>query len=117
MIRRPPRSTLFPYTTLFRSLMGELIEAHAGANPLLAGVNCRDLATLQVLPQRLLELAPLLPGRALWVAESGVATGAAARHGGAGGFPLALRGCALRQAQDPHAVPRAVVCAGAGGAA
>src|SRR3712207_7419597 len=24
MIRRPPRSTLFPYTTLFRSLTGEL---------------------------------------------------------------------------------------------
>src|SRR5256886_5216334 len=24
MIRRPPRSTLFPYTTLFRSLRGEL---------------------------------------------------------------------------------------------
>src|SRR2546429_5734305 len=24
MIRRPPRSTLFPYTTLFRSLFGEL---------------------------------------------------------------------------------------------
>src|SRR3712207_8257787 len=24
MIRRPPRSTLFPYTTLFRSLMEEL---------------------------------------------------------------------------------------------
>src|SRR2546422_7030683 len=24
MIRRPPRSTLFPYTTLFRSHMGEL---------------------------------------------------------------------------------------------
>src|SRR5438477_9440938 len=24
MIRRPPRSTLFPYTTLFRSLCGEL---------------------------------------------------------------------------------------------
>src|SRR2546422_4497909 len=23
MIRRPPRSTLFPYTTLFRSLIGE----------------------------------------------------------------------------------------------
>src|SRR2546429_4218680 len=23
MIRRPPRSTLFPYTTLFRSVMGE----------------------------------------------------------------------------------------------
>src|SRR2546430_13369534 len=24
MIRRPPRSTLFPYTTLFRSVVGEL---------------------------------------------------------------------------------------------
>src|SRR6266403_3603916 len=26
MIRRPPRSTLFPYTTLFRSCGGELVE-------------------------------------------------------------------------------------------
>src|SRR5258705_8550728 len=26
MIRRPPRSTLFPYTTLFRSISGELNE-------------------------------------------------------------------------------------------
>src|SRR5438034_6582892 len=26
MIRRPPRSTLFPYTTLFRSLPGRLAE-------------------------------------------------------------------------------------------
>src|SRR2546430_7705606 len=25
MIRRPPRSTLFPYTTLFRSLLGGLL--------------------------------------------------------------------------------------------
>src|SRR3712207_9210113 len=28
MIRRPPRSTLFPYTTLFRSLRPELARAH-----------------------------------------------------------------------------------------
>src|SRR5260370_13367599 len=26
MIRRPPRSTLFPYTTLFRSLAGNLVD-------------------------------------------------------------------------------------------
>src|SRR5258708_25822037 len=26
MIRRPPRSTLFPYTTLFRSLVGRVIR-------------------------------------------------------------------------------------------
>src|SRR6202008_5094816 len=25
MIRRPPRSTLFPYTTLFRSCLGQLL--------------------------------------------------------------------------------------------
>src|SRR5690242_21256387 len=30
MIRRPPRSTLFPYTTLFRSVLPE----QAGADPL-----------------------------------------------------------------------------------
>src|SRR3712207_7081737 len=32
MIRRPPRSTLFPYTTLFRSMAGPLGRAYADAN-------------------------------------------------------------------------------------
>src|SRR3712207_7474028 len=31
MIRRPPRSTLFPYTTLFRSLEGGLIAVVVGS--------------------------------------------------------------------------------------
>src|SRR3712207_7222850 len=30
MIRRPPRSTLCPYTTLFRSVVGADVGAHAG---------------------------------------------------------------------------------------
>src|SRR3712207_7671790 len=32
MIRRPPRSTLFPYTTLFRSAVGDvaLVQQHGG---------------------------------------------------------------------------------------
>src|SRR5258707_7429723 len=30
MIRRPPRSTLFPYTTLFRSLANVVYQGHAG---------------------------------------------------------------------------------------
>src|SRR2546429_3406724 len=30
MIRRPPRSTLFPYTPLFRSLRSSLLEDHRG---------------------------------------------------------------------------------------
>src|SRR3712207_8435639 len=43
MIRRPPRSTLFPYTTLFRSLeQGELlgqatVERPGGEHPYLGG--------------------------------------------------------------------------------
>src|SRR3712207_7593927 len=31
MIRRPPRSTLFPYTTLFRSLQPHQLRQHLGA--------------------------------------------------------------------------------------
>src|SRR5256885_7247134 len=31
MIRRPPRSTLFPYTTLFRSVKTELRKREAGS--------------------------------------------------------------------------------------
>src|SRR3712207_8993985 len=30
MIRRPPRSTLFPYTTLFRSFLGSIIVDNNG---------------------------------------------------------------------------------------
>src|SRR5258708_20238121 len=30
MIRRPPRSTLFPYTTLFRSVLARLKPLHGG---------------------------------------------------------------------------------------
>src|SRR5258707_8944968 len=30
MIRRPPRSTLFPYTTLFRSWVGQMQERRLG---------------------------------------------------------------------------------------
>src|SRR2546426_7768607 len=38
MIRRPPRSTLFPYTTLFRSLSGALaVLPRAATRPLATG--------------------------------------------------------------------------------
>src|SRR3712207_7063397 len=33
MIRRPPRSTLFPYTTLFRSLPGDVLVYGPSATP------------------------------------------------------------------------------------
>src|SRR2546430_11444038 len=37
MIRRPPRSTLFPYTTLFRSGAGRSPDAPDGPRPAAAG--------------------------------------------------------------------------------
>src|SRR2546423_15677510 len=46
MIRRPPRSTLFPYTTLFRSVAGldRLQSVRAGRLPSLAHRRADDLA-------------------------------------------------------------------------
>src|SRR2546427_8644723 len=38
MIRRPPRSTLFPYTTLFRSHVVCRLEPHRMSYPLIQGV-------------------------------------------------------------------------------
>src|SRR2546422_7119411 len=38
MIRRPPRSTLFPYTTLFRSQLGSSPAGNPGVHP--PGVVC-----------------------------------------------------------------------------
>src|SRR3712207_7866022 len=34
MIRRPPRSTLFPYTTLFRSYDHTLADGYGGGRPI-----------------------------------------------------------------------------------
>src|SRR3712207_8759194 len=52
MIRRPPRSTLFPYTTLFRSAVraDELAASHVGHR---GGVELRQRAALDVLRQEL----------------------------------------------------------------
>src|SRR5436309_5195183 len=45
MIRRPPRSTLFPYTTLFRSRWGKGTET-AEDGKFLEGPHSRELAVL-----------------------------------------------------------------------
>src|SRR3712207_7072894 len=53
MIRRPPRSTLFPYTTLFRSRDGPVDVARGGhaQDPLLVSPHARDRAAAQSGPQ------------------------------------------------------------------
>src|SRR3989442_10065316 len=43
MIRRPPRSTLFPYTTLFRSLYEKVKTRHQALDQLDLLVKLRDL--------------------------------------------------------------------------
>src|SRR3712207_8224378 len=42
MIRRPPRSTLFPYTTLFRSISMALMSAFDNVSPFKAGPDYID---------------------------------------------------------------------------
>src|SRR2546430_17734226 len=42
MIRRPPRSTLFPYTTLFRSKVDVLLPAGRSESPLIKNTLAKD---------------------------------------------------------------------------
>src|SRR2546426_6198278 len=49
MIRRPPRSTLFPYTTLFRSDTADRMQTTAGSLALLGSRPARDSFVAQKL--------------------------------------------------------------------
>ena len=92
--------------------LGEVVAADAGRSVLLAGVNCRDLATLEVVPERLLELAPLLPPGVPQVAESGVASAEDARRLAIAGYRMILVGSALMRDQDPAGLARVLIEAG-----
>src|SRR2546426_2910811 len=61
MIRRPPRSTLFPYTTLFRSVYGESLDDILGivhAKDILAGLRSAKGGSLRAV----LRPAVFVPG-------------------------------------------------------
>ena len=82
-------------------------------NPtVLVGVNCRDLVTLQVVPERLEQLAPRLPRGVPRVAESGVTSAADAIRVRAAGYDMALIGSALMRAPDPEELLRQMLHAG-----
>jgi len=94
-------------------LMHDIVDCHVGQGAeVLAGVNCRNLATLQIVPQRLDELAHLLPTRVPRVAESGVLCADDARRVSAAGYEVALVGSALMQGGDPSALAVAMLAAG-----
>jgi indole-3-glycerol phosphate synthase len=78
----------------------------------LAGLNCRELATLQIVPQRLIELARLLPASVPRVAESGVVSPDDAARVAKVGYEYALVGSALMQGGDPQVLAAAMLKAG-----
>src|SRR5256885_10482861 len=94
MIRRPPRSTLFPYTTLFRSSAGRLKAKHV----IHAAVMGQDLVTSAAL----IETATR---NALRLADSrGLASIALPAFGtGVGGFPVVACARVMIEAVRAHA--------------
>jgi indole-3-glycerol phosphate synthase len=86
------------------------IEGRGGA-ALLAGVNVRDLETLEVDAGRLAELAPLLPAARPRVAESGILGPGDAARASELGYDLALVGSALMRAHDPAALAAEMLAA------
>src|SRR5256885_6375879 len=65
MIRRPPRSTLFPYTTLFRSVVGRVLpEPISVSLTFFTPVADREMLVLAL--ERLIERALRHPRRTGW---------------------------------------------------
>src|SRR3712207_7971170 len=53
MIRRPPRSTLFPYTTLFRSTIAPILQQEVQRGALASSIAPRFLPIVQADPSEL----------------------------------------------------------------
>jgi len=87
------------------------VVGRLGTEGLLAGVNSRDLQTLQVVPSRLERLAAYLPRGLPRVAESGVGSAEDARRVAEAGYDLALVGSALMSGDDPAALASAMLTA------
>src|SRR3712207_9137856 len=76
MIRRPPRSTLFPYTTLFRSFLLLVIGSSVIGviTPLLAGRIINRIASLHGTAGDIVRIALLIAGLAVLDAGISLAT-------------------------------------------
>lgn len=95
----------------------EVTVTASGGDSHLFGINSRDLQTLEVVPDRLEQLALLLPRDLPRVAESGLTTPEDAARMVRGGYDMALVGGALMSAADPGALVRAMLAAGRAAAA
>lgn len=83
-----------------------------GGAPVLAGVNCRDLRTLEVDLTRFAEHARELPAHLPGVAESGIRSAADIATVAGLGYRLALVGSALMQSADVAATLERFIAAG-----
>lgn len=84
------------------------LEAALAVEPALIGINNRDLRTLKVDTQRTFELAPLVSGRALIVAESGFNAPEQMDELAEAGIDGVLIGEALMRSGDLEAATRAL---------
>ena len=86
-----------------------IVKQYRQSAQLLVGVNCRDLATLEVVPGRLEELVKALPDNVPRVAESGVTTAQDAGRLAIAGYDVALVGSALMDALEPLPLVRSML--------
>jgi indole-3-glycerol phosphate synthase len=84
-------------------------EAAAAAGATLIGVNTRDLATLEVDPDRFAVVRRALPAGAVLVAESGIRDHADVRAAADAGADAVLVGETLVRADDPAAAVRGLL--------
>lgn len=84
----------------------------AGRPTVLVGVNCRDLETLDIVPERHHELAGHLPAGLVAVAESAIGGPADIERVASLGYGAALVGSALMRSGDAAGLVRSMVDAG-----
>ena len=84
----------------------------SGRDDCLVGVNCRDLDTLDVAPDRHAEMASLIPAGPVGVAESGMGGPADVERVASLGYRSALVGSALMKSGDSTRLVREMVDSG-----
>ena len=92
--------------------LARIRDAVPGRENLIAGVNCRDLQTLEVVPERHVALAGQMPGNHVTVAESAMRTSSDVERVAAHGYRAALVGSALMRSNDPAYLVSEMVEAG-----